>query len=111
MLCIPFQVSETHFSLFITLDDASLSRMKQYDPAEVTFAKVMEGSTMKGLILKDIIIGYATAKDIAHILDLAKTDQPLREGLKYLSRGYAFRPDQGDGGEIQHVGPDHEPSA
>ena len=93
MIAIPFQVSETEWSIFIALQDDNLERMKQYDPASVTIAKC--GEPWTHLKLRDVIIGYATPADLDHIFELQRNGHG-REALQHLSRGFRFRPERGD---------------
>ncbi len=93
MMCVPFAIDDKHYSVFVVLEDENLERMRAYDPAELVLSKV-EGN-FPGKRLKDIVIGYATAADVAEVLRLANDGKP-REALKYLSRGWAFKPEAGD---------------
>jgi len=93
MIVIPFQLNDREYSVFVMLQDDNLERIRIYDPAEVQINKL--GERFQKLKLKDVIIGYGTDDDQRKVLELCGAGQP-REALKYLSRGFAFRPDQGD---------------
>ncbi|TAL03527.1 MAG: hypothetical protein EPO08_03915 [Rhodospirillaceae bacterium] len=92
---IPFQVSATEYSVFVCLQDENIERMRQYDPAEVTLNKI--GFPGK---LKDVIIGYGTDEDFERISRALNSGTDVRAVLRTLSRGFRYRPDQGD-----HDGP------
>lgn len=91
MFVIPFQVNATEYSIFVALQDDSLARMKEYDPAEVNLNKL----GFEKLKLKDVIIGYATDADFQECMKLANGGD-VRILLRRLSRGFLFRPEAGD---------------
>jgi hypothetical protein len=93
MFIIPFQVSQTEYTLFIALDQENIDRIKNYDPAEVV--KTNLGQPWSGLALKDVIIGFATEEEKNKVMELWKAGQP-QKALRLLSRGFKFRPDRGD---------------
>ncbi len=93
MQCVPFQVSRESFDIFVILEEDNLLRMKAYDPAEVVKASL--GERFERLKLRNVIIGYATDEDLKQFHDfVARGD--VQGGLKYLSRGWAYRPERGD---------------
>lgn len=94
MFTIPFQISETEFSIMIVLQDENIERMKEYDPAELSLP-LLSGPFLNVLDLRDIIISYATADDYQKVTELCRRREP-HKALKYLSRGFKFRPDKGD---------------
>lgn len=91
MLTIPFQVSETEYSIFVVLENDNLDRLKAYDPAEIVLTKFPPA--WQALKLKVVVIGYATPEEAARLQD-PKAD--TRALLRQLCRGFAFRPDRGD---------------
>lgn len=97
MYVIPFQVSETTYSIMVVLLDENIERIKQRDPAEVTMKSL--GSLWESLKLKDIIITYTTEAEMAQMMQLCATGR-TPEALRRLTRGFVFRPDKGD-----HDGP------
>lgn len=102
MLVIPFRISEKQYSIFVVLEEENMERLRAYDPAEVIVPQVEERMSFSGGKLKDVVIGYATAKD----MDVLKTffeQNKIREALQYLSRGWRYRPDAGD----HDRGPEH----
>lgn len=100
MIVVPI-VTENHVRdrLLVILDPESLARMREADPAEVNLAEVSRK------------IGSTILQPIIHICYEEKTpefERILQSGdvkalLKYLSRGWRFRPDQGD----HDRGPEH----
>jgi hypothetical protein len=101
MYVIPFQLNASQYSVFIVLQEENLERIRQYDPAEVSLAKVheLQPQRFEGLKLKDVLIGYGTDADVREALHLLATGA-VRQGLQLLSRGFRYRPDAGD-----HDGP------
>lgn len=96
MLVIPFDVPGTNhkqYSVFVVLQDENWSRMTQYDPAEVPIARL--GMPWVTKTLKDVVIGYANATDLAEVQRHVTAGEPMK-ALRHLSRGFAFRPDRGD---------------
>ncbi len=94
MLVLPFQISRTEYSIFVALPQDSIDRMRAYDPAEVTIAKL--GGRYADLKLKDLIIGYATADDEKAVMKIIREENDPRKALKFLTRGFRYRPDMGD---------------
>lgn len=94
MIVIPFAISETEFSILIGLDEKSIERIRNYDPAAVIMSHIAHGG-FRDKKLKDISITFASEDDIAHILPLVNNNKTL-EALQYLTRGFVFRPDKGD---------------
>ncbi len=97
MIVIPFSVDEFEYTLFIGLQDDSLERMKEYDPAQIEVSKMP--AEFRRRKLGHIIVGYMTDADLQHVMRLEKSGN-MAEGLKYLTQGFKFRPERGD-----HDGP------
>ncbi len=93
MQVVPLQVTAESFDIFVILEDDNLERMKAYDPAEVVKAHL--GKPWEKLKLRNIMIGYATAEDLANFHDFVLAGD-VEAGLKWLSRGWAYRPERGD---------------
>lgn len=93
MIIIPFALNSREYSVFVALDDTGIDRITKYDPAEVDFNTLPYQFRNKRL--SKVIVGYATAEDIQHVLKLS-AEGKIGEGLEYLSRGFAFRPNLGD---------------
>lgn len=93
MLVIPFRYDVVSYSVFVVLSDENLTRLREYDPAEVTVDKL--GPPWASMRLKDVIIAYATARELEALTHL-RTDGEVRRALMDLSRGFKFRPDRGD---------------
>ena len=95
---IPFQVGERSFSLFVILVEESIQRIKEYDPAEITLQKM--GPPWNRMVIKDVIIAYATPAELIRIDALMKEQRySVQSILKYLSRGWKFKPEVGDNDE------------
>jgi hypothetical protein len=90
MLTIPFQVKPGEFNVFVCLKDDNIARIKSYDPAEVSAEKF----GLAGRKLNTVIIGYVTDEEEAEILRASIADIPKL--LHKLSRGFAFKPKEGD---------------
>jgi hypothetical protein len=97
MHVIPFRVSNSQYSIVVVLQDENLSRIKEYDPAEVTLDKM--GSPWNQLRLKDVIITYATDAEMMKVMRLMASGD-VRKGLQLIARGFKFKPAEGD-----HDGP------
>lgn len=97
MFCLPLQIDEREYALYVFLEEENLDRMKEYDPAEVNTARL--GEAFLRLRLREVIIGYATAADLKTVIELCHVGKP-RKALRYMTRGFRYRPDQGD-----HDGP------
>jgi hypothetical protein len=93
MYMIPFQINPQEYSVFVVLEEENLERMKAYDPAEFNLWKL--GDSWLTLRLRDVIIGYATGPDSARVMELCRAGKP-NSALRHLSRGFRYRPDQGD---------------
>ncbi len=102
MFVVPFRVSSTEFSIFILLQDENLERMKEYDPAEVTVDKIVIGSDFHGLSVKDILLGYGTNDDLITATELIQGGEHIK-ALRFLSRGFKYRPNDGDAGPIVNL--------
>jgi hypothetical protein len=100
LMVIPFNFGEGWYSIMIVLQEGNVSRIRAHDPAVVQVADIMAHvpSTSMGH-LRDVIVTYATAEDIAYVERCADEGRPS-DGLKRLTRGYRYRPDLGD-----HDGP------
>ncbi len=95
---VAFRVSETHFSVVVVLTEGNIVRMRSYDPAEVCIREIVaaNGPPYTHLKIADVILCYGTEKDIAEMTRLIEAGQWI-EGLRFITRGYRFRPDLGDG--------------
>lgn len=90
---IPWQVDATHYSLMIVLQEGNIERLREYDPVEVPLT--MLGPKFAGLQLRDVTVTYATDEDIREVERLGQQGD-IRGALRYLTRGFRFRPDRGD---------------
>src|SRR5215813_13852031 len=89
MQLIPFNVSEDMYHIFVALEDKNLERMKAYDPAQ--FSPLKLPAEWQDKTLGMVIIGYATAKDLAQVRSLIDQGASVA-ALEFLSRGFAFKP-------------------
>lgn len=97
MFALPIQVSESEYAVYVFLENENLERMREYDPAVVTAQAL--GESFARLRFKEVIIGYATQEDLAKVIGMCGDGKP-REALRYMTRGFRYRPDRGD-----HDGP------
>lgn len=98
MFALPLQVSETDYALYVFLEDENLERMRKHDPAVVATAHLGPSFNHR-LHLREVVVGYSTADDLARVMELCKAGKPL-DALRHMTRGFRFRPGQGD-----HDGP------
>lgn len=96
MHLVPFKINDETYNLFIVLEEKNITRMKGYDPAQVNITKMPP--EWLGLKLGTIIIGYGTKEDIKQFEHLLNSGAPAA-ALEWLSRGFAFRPREGDNDE------------
>lgn len=93
MLTIPMVVNEQCYDLFIILLDDNVDRIKSYDPAEVVTANL--SGPFVNRHVRTVVIMYANEKDVQEVMALCRAGTP-NKALKYLSRGFQFRPEKGD---------------
>jgi hypothetical protein len=97
MIVLPLQINQKQYSLFVILEKENVDRIRfHHDPAEIVMEKLPSPWTAE-LSLKDIVICYVSETDLPRFMDLSKTN-PIA-ALRFLSRGFAFRPDRGDDDE------------
>jgi hypothetical protein len=97
MFIIPVQINETDFLALVVLKADNVKRIMQYDPAEVMPSKM--GAPWNTLRLTEVHITYATDKEEMAAIARCKGGD-VKGAMKLLTRGFKFRPDQGD-----HDGP------
>lgn len=96
MQIVPFKVSDAQYSLYVILEPENIDRIWQHDPAEVTLNKLpAPWSEMK---LKDVVISFATPSDMEEVHRLLAANKP-QDALRFLSRGFRYRPDASDSDE------------
>ncbi len=93
MLCLPAVINDVCYDLFIILQDENIARMKAYDPVEVVTAQFP--IPIADRKIHNVMVMYATDEDVETITALCQAGQ-LPKALKYLSRGFRFRPDDHD---------------
>jgi hypothetical protein len=91
VLMIPFSDEPGTYKLFIVLEDDNIERIHEADPAQISFP--VPGWESERLVL--ILVGYANAGDRNRVLQYVQENRPM-DALKYLSRGFQFRPERGD---------------
>lgn len=93
MFVMPFSVGAGQFSVMVVIEAGNIERLKANDPAEVSIAKL--GPPWIDLMLKDVLIVMPTPEDAARAMAMA-TSGNGPAALRFLSRGFAYRPDKGD---------------
>lgn len=97
MTVLPFQLNAREYSVLIAFDDEGIERIRLYDPGELHLS--MLGPPWIHLKLRDVIVTYCNADDLVRANEMcAAGDQ--KGAYRWLTRGFVFRPDQGD-----HDGP------
>jgi hypothetical protein len=97
MFVVPFAINEKQYSLMVVLQEDNIERIRSNDPAEVAMSKLSE--RWQSMKLADVIVTYATSEDEQTALKLFAEGKG-HEALRFLTRGYAYRPEAGD-----HDGP------
>ena len=94
MRVIPIQTpNHVRDILIVVLGKDSLARMEKGDPAEVKLAEVARSG--KVLLQPIISLCYEDDAGMAKVVRFMNEGN-LRAALKYLGRGWEFRPDLGD---------------
>lgn len=94
MFLIPVRYQDnTAYDLWVVLQDENIHRVMEYDPAEVPVAR-LPGS-WEGLTLHTVYVTYATDEEVIEVNRMIAGGL-IKDALRLLSRGYKFRPDQGD---------------
>jgi hypothetical protein len=88
-----FRVSPLHYSLAVILSEENIRLIKNYDPAEVVLSTIKGELPWTYLMLKDVVIGYATGEELKTI-DALLAEDKWRAALRLISRGYRFRPEE-----------------
>ena len=93
MMMIPFPVANGVYSVFVILEAENLKRMADNDPAQINVWKMPE--EFRRLTLRDVIICTPPPEDVAEAVLLIRAGK-APEAFKYLSRGFQFKPGEGD---------------
>lgn len=82
--------------LFIALDEPSVDRLKEHDPAEVYWRELPPDYSMR--LPNTISIGFCTKEDQAEIERMSASGDPdwKKKAFEFLGRGFKFRPELGD---------------
>ncbi len=94
MITIPIQQNATEYDLWVVLGDENLTRIREYDPAEIVTAKL--GMPWRGLRLRNVMICYANTEEIERLVSAPTRAAVLLLIKEVLSRGFKFRPERGD---------------
>lgn len=103
MLAVPAILidDDQRYDLCVILQDDNIARMKTYDPAELLTANLPQ--IYQSRKIRNVIIMYATEEEVPRITAMCRAGQ-IKEALKYLSRGWVFRPEAGDNDDpYRHV--------
>lgn len=96
MKLIPFTVSTLEYNVMVILEPEHTERMQKADPAQIGLEQL--GQPWLSFNLKKIIITSPGAEDLKKVEELIARRE-VTEALKFLSRGFEYRPDQGDTGD------------
>jgi hypothetical protein len=80
-------------NLVIVLGDDNIQRIKQYDQAEIIWQELPWKYSSRRP--HTIAVAYATADEMQAIDGLAREGKQ-QEAIDLVTRGFQFRPDQGD---------------
>jgi hypothetical protein len=92
MIALPVQINENEMDVYVILQPENLDRIKAYDPAEIVRSRLGEG--WKDMAIRNVVLMFATAADIATIAPLFEAGN-LLAALRYLARGWHYRPESG----------------
>jgi len=92
-MMIPFEVGRGEYSVFVILEAENVERMKANDPAQLNIWKMP--NPYSRLKLRDVIVSTPAPEDIAEAVLLIRSGKP-GDALKFLSRGFQFKPKEGD---------------
>lgn len=79
--------------LVVVLGSDNLERMQEGDPAEVKLKELASGKNRHLLLQPTVVLCYE--KDMGKVTKLANAGD-IQALLKYLNRGWKFRPERGD---------------
>lgn len=93
MMMIPFVVSDDEYSVFVILEKENVERMRDNDPAQINIWKMPD--QLRKRRLRDVILASPSSEDVAKAITLVNDGQ-TQKALTYLSRGFKFKPKEGD---------------
>jgi hypothetical protein len=104
LFTIPFQVRPLHYSVVVVLSDENIERIRHYDPAEIVSGDITRalGEPWHWLTLRDVIVAYATTEELNTVTVLVKEGKAT-EALRLVTRGWQYRPHEGDGASPEVV--------
>lgn len=103
MMSVPLKINDREFDLFVILEEQNLARIRAYDPAEIV--KSYLGPPFDAMQIRNVMLAFASPEEVQ---DLPRrfSENP-RAALRWLSRGFRFRPEKGDhDGDYQRLAPD-----
>lgn len=93
MMCIPMQSGPNEFVVHLILGNENIERLKAYDPAEFLIGHLPP--PYRTWTLKGVMLMYATPEEQQRLQQIGDVDRLIAE-LKQLSRGWTYKPEQGD---------------
>lgn len=91
---IPMRRSAEHYDLIVIYDDKAFERMRAHDPAQVNLSMI--GEPWTSLKLRQIWETHESAEDTKKVIDMIRAGGQTQAVLKFLFRGFEYRPDLGD---------------
>lgn len=95
MMAIPLKVNEAEMDLFVILQPENIERLIKYDPAELVKHKMGQYAELS---IRNIVITFANDSDVATVMPMLQNGD-VTSALKHLTRGWVFRPQEGDNDE------------
>lgn len=92
MMVLPVAINDREFDLWIVLTPENLARMCQYDPAELVKANL--GEPWTGMQIRNVMLTAVTDEEARELP--ARSRANLEGALRWLSRGFKYRPEAGD---------------
>lgn len=81
-------------TILIVLDDNAMTRIQDRDPFELATVDLPPPQDTQHVVGVGVV--YASADDIAHILELVQQNRP-GDAIRYAIRGHKIIKEQGDG--------------
>lgn len=94
MIVIPFSIKQGMYSLMFVLEQDSIDRIKEYDPAQINLQDLTE--PFRSMKLDEIHITFGNKEDMAFVMSQEQGVEGLKKVLQHLTRGWKFRPELGD---------------
>lgn len=100
MMAVPYQINAREFDVFVILEDENIKRIKEYDPAEIIKKSFPRG--YHNLEMRNLIIAYATSEELKEVME-CKTGMQMKAIFRKLSRGWKYKPKEGDSDEPYEI--------